>query len=112
MGWNEKLLWGNIFENKNKNLKTALGGAISVDGADFIKYFLERKLIDKYETRKLVYKNSNTTKIIDGIKLGVKFELLWLKVREDIIIELKMRMKKNNYAWKKIKGIIITYGSF
>ena len=64
---------------KNKNLKTALGGAISVDGADFIKYFLERKLIDKYETRKLVYKNSNTTKIIDGIKLGVKFELLWLK---------------------------------
>lgn len=69
-----------IFKNaKNKNLKTALGGAVSVEGADFIKYFLDKNLIDKYETRKLVYKNLKNNKIIEGIKLGVKFELLWLK---------------------------------
>ena len=64
---------------KEKNLKSALGGAVSVDGVDFIKYFLDKNLIDKFETRKLVYKNSNKDKIIEGIKLGVKFELLWLK---------------------------------
>lgn len=64
---------------KNKNLKGALGGAISTDATEFIKKLISEKLINKYETRKLVYKSDTRKDIMDGIKLGVKFELLWLK---------------------------------
>ncbi len=64
---------------RNKKLNTALGGAISTDSTDFIKELLKEKLIDKYETRKLVYHKDGIETIQEGIKLGVKFELLWLK---------------------------------
>ena len=64
-----------------------MGGAVSVEGADFIKYFLDKNLIDKYETRKLVYKNLNNNKIIEGIKLGLNLSFYGLKVKEDTIIE-------------------------
>lgn len=64
---------------KNKNLKTALGGAISLDSKDFIKKLVRERLIEKYETRKLVYKHASVKNIDRGLKAGVEFELLWLK---------------------------------
>ena len=91
-----------IFKNaKNKNLKTALGGAVSAEGADFIRYFLDKNLIDKYETRKLVYKNLKNNKIIDGIKLGVKFELLWLKSKRRYYHRIKDEDEKKNFNVRK-----------
>ncbi len=62
-----------------KNLKTTLGGAVSVESKEFIKKLVENNLIDKYETRKLVYEKSSVDKIEKGLSVGVKFELLWLK---------------------------------
>ena len=64
---------------KIKNLKGALGGAISTESVTFLKELISEKLINKYETRKLVYKSETAKDIFDGINLGVKFELLWLK---------------------------------
>lgn len=64
---------------KQKNLKTTLGGAISNDSKEFIKKLVEENLIEKYETRKLVYKKSSISNFDKGLKKGVKFELLWLK---------------------------------
>jgi 4-hydroxy-2-oxoheptanedioate aldolase len=64
---------------KLKNLKTTLGGAISVESKDFIKKLVNDNLIEKYETRKLVYRSSSINTIEEGLKKGVNFELLWLK---------------------------------
>ena len=69
-----------IFQKaKNKGLKTALGGAISPEATPFIKKLVSKNLIDKFETRKLVYHKSAIENISEGLSLGVKFELLWLK---------------------------------
>ena len=69
-----------IYEKaKKKGLKTALGGAISPDAKSFIEKLVSKNLIDKYETRKLVYDKKAIEKISEGLPLGVKFELLWLK---------------------------------
>ena len=46
---------------------------------DFIKKLVNDNLIEKYETRKLVYKSSSINTIEEGLKKGVNFELLWLK---------------------------------
>ncbi len=64
---------------KAKGLKTALGGAIAVDAETFIKDLISKNLLDKYETRKLVYHKGAVDNISDGLFEGIKFELSWLK---------------------------------
>ena len=69
-----------IFEKtKDKGLKTALGGAISPKATPFIEKLVSMNLLDKFETRKLVYHNTAIANILNGLPLGVEFELLWLK---------------------------------
>ncbi|TSC96024.1 MAG: hypothetical protein Athens101410_177 [Parcubacteria group bacterium Athens1014_10] len=64
---------------KAKGLRTALGGAISNDSISFIKDLASKDLIDKYETRKLVFRKDAVKNISAGLGEGIKFELLWLK---------------------------------
>ena len=64
---------------KLKNLKTTLGGAVSLDSNEFIKNLVGENLIEKYETRKQVYKKSSISTFEKGLTEGVNFELLWLK---------------------------------
>lgn len=66
-------------KSKAKNLKCGLGGAISANSAKFIANLVGLNLIDKYETRKIVYHKDAINTIEQGILLGVEFELLWLK---------------------------------
>jgi len=67
----------NIFNKaRNKNLKTTLGGAISHDSIEFIKHLIKFNLIDKYETRKVVYSSDAINSIAKGLDIGIKFELL------------------------------------
>ena len=65
---------------RQKNLKTGLGGAISTASIDFIRKLYADGLIDKFETRKVVFKSdaivNNPEK---AILKAVEFELLWLK---------------------------------
>ncbi len=69
-----------IFQKaKAKGLKTALGGAISADSISFVKDLVEKNLLDKFETRKLVYHKSAVKNIADGLAVGIQFELQWLK---------------------------------
>ena len=69
-----------IFQKaKDKGLKTALGGAISPDASELIQTLVSQDLLDKFETRKLVYKKAAINNILEGLSTGVKFELLWLK---------------------------------
>ncbi len=69
-----------IFQKaKAKGLKTALGGAISPDSISFIEKLVSKDLLNKFETRKLVYHSNAIENISEGLAAGIKFELLWLK---------------------------------
>lgn len=64
---------------REKNLKCGLGGAISERSVGFIRRLADEKLIDKFETRKVVF-------LADAVKIGPRifraaldFELQWLK---------------------------------
>lgn len=85
----------NIFrKTKEKGLKTALGGAISIASASFIKSLVSKDLLDKYETRKLVYKKSAIQNISEGLSEGIKFELLWLKSKRRYYHRIKNEDEK------------------
>jgi len=79
---------------KAKGLKTALGGAISTDSVQFIKNLVDKDLIDKYETRKLVYRKTAIKNILDGLAEGIKFELLWLKSKRRYYHRIKIEDEK------------------
>ncbi len=64
---------------KEKELRTAIGGAVSPESKDFLTTLVSEKLIDKYETRKTVYEANAIHTIDEGLKAGILFELLWLK---------------------------------
>lgn len=85
----------NIFTKcREKNLKCGLGGAISANSADFIKSLVSRNLIDKYETRKIVYSKDAVDNISEGILTGVEFELLWLKSKRRYYHRIKSEDEK------------------
>jgi hypothetical protein len=80
----------NIFTKcREKGLMCALGGAVSTESASFIESLVEQNLLDKYETRKIVYDKSALNTIEDGIFHGVEFELLWLKSKERYYHKIK-----------------------
>jgi len=100
---------------KEKGLKTALGGAISIASAPLIRALVAENLLDKYETRKCVYGKSGVENISAGLAEGIKFELLWLKSKrryyhrirnedEKRIAMLEERVKKvdPNYVAEKV----------
>jgi len=64
---------------KNRGLKTGLGGAVSAKSESFIKTLVEQELLDKYETRKLVYSKDAVNTLVAGVEAGVEFEVLWLE---------------------------------
>jgi 2-keto-3-deoxy-L-rhamnonate aldolase RhmA len=66
-----------------KHLKTTLGGKILLDAIVFLRQLNEMGLIDKFETRKVAFKNAALDKNIeDGIIKAIEFELLWLKSKK------------------------------
>lgn len=85
----------NVFEkSRAKGLKCGLGGAISSNSADFIKTLVSQNLIDKYETRKIVYDKDAISNIEKGILSGVEFELLWLKSKRRYYNKIKIEDEK------------------
>jgi len=85
----------NIFTKcKEKNLTCGLGGAISANSAEFIKFLISRNLIDKYETRKVVYTKDAVNNISQGILTGVAFEILWLKSKRRYYHRIKIEDEK------------------
>ena len=67
---------------KKKNLHTVMGGGIAKEGISFIKKLVSKKLLDRYETRKIVFSTSESTganHMEEGIIKANLFELLWLQ---------------------------------
>ena len=79
---------------REKNLKCGLGGAISANSSDFVKSLVSQNLIDKYETRKIVYHKDAVNNIAEGILAGVEFELLWLKSKRRYYHNIKSEDEK------------------
>lgn len=69
-------------KSKNNNLVVGMGGGISVDSINFIQKM--EGLIDKFETRKIVFGyENNAEKIKKGILKAIEFESLYLQNKSD-----------------------------
>jgi 4-hydroxy-2-oxoheptanedioate aldolase len=64
---------------KAKELKTGMGGGISIEALPVIKELNENRVLDKFETRKVVFAASSVEFGEPAILKAVEFELLWLK---------------------------------
>ncbi len=64
---------------KAKGLKTGMGGGISIEALPVIKKMNENRVLDKFETRKVVFPASSVKYGEPAILKAVEFELLWLK---------------------------------
>lgn len=62
-----------------KKLSTGLGGAISTDSLPFVRTLISENLIDKFETRKVVFSPESAKYGEKAILKGIEFELLWLQ---------------------------------
>ena len=94
-----------IFQkSRAKGLKCGLGGAISTNSASFIKSLVSQNLVDKYETRKIVYDKDAVHNISEGILAGVEFELLWLKSKRRYYNRIKIEDEKRIEMLEKRLG--------
>lgn len=69
---------------RKKGLRTTMGGGIAKESIPFIKKLAAKKLLDRYETRKIVFsipKSLSTLK--EGIINANIFELLWLENKKN-----------------------------
>ena len=86
-----------FYASKTKGLKTALGGAISPESKEFVRHMIDNDMIDKYETRKIVYNKDAFSTYEEGLKEGINFELQWLRSKRRyyhlISIEDEKRIK-------------------
>ena len=69
---------------KKKGLRTTMGGGIAKEAISFIKKLVAKKLLDRYETRKIVFPTAKSlANIKEGIILANSFELLWLENKKN-----------------------------
>ena len=70
-------------EAKKKGLNTLMGGGIAKEAIPFIKKLVMKKLLDRFETRKIVFSADIATGTVshmeDGIIKANLFELFWLQ---------------------------------
>lgn len=74
---------------KAKGLKTGLGGGVSVLALPIIKKLTENQLLDKFETRKVVFPANSWKYGEKAIPMAAEFELLWLKSKKRYYSRIK-----------------------
>jgi hypothetical protein len=77
-----------------KGLRCALGGAVSGQSHLFIRSLVDEGLIDKYETRKVVYHKEGLKTYAKGLEEGIRFELAWLKSKRRYYHRIKQEDEK------------------
>jgi 4-hydroxy-2-oxoheptanedioate aldolase len=78
---------------KEYGFKTAMGGGISLEAFPVIKEMNSDGLIDKYETRKVVFPSESVSYGESSVLKAVEFELLWLKSKERYYSRIKLEDK-------------------
>ena len=70
-------------EAKKYKLMTVMGGNISVNSTDFIKKLYNKKLLDKIETRNVIFKldKKNIDVLEEAVQGALSFESLWLRTK-------------------------------
>lgn len=69
---------------KSKGIRTTMGGGIAKEAIPFISELISKKLLDRYETRKIVFDGSKKNKNIEeGIVEANRFELMWLENKKN-----------------------------
>lgn len=69
---------------KKKKMITAMGGGIAIEALPFIKKLVNRRLLDYFETRKVVFRAPKRfTGMDEAIVLANRFELLWLQNKKN-----------------------------
>lgn len=69
---------------KKKGFKATMGGGIGPEAAPFIKKLVKKGLLDRFETRKIVFTvPAGLNKIKDAIVKANKFEILWLENKKN-----------------------------
>lgn len=69
---------------KKKGFRTTMGGGMSAKSAGFIRKLSKKKLLDRFETRKVVFRvQKDLSKIARGIDMANEFELLWLESKRE-----------------------------
>ena len=76
---------------KDKGFKFAMGGNITKNSINFIQKLASEKLIDKFETRKVVFDiDSINHDPEEAIDVALKFELLWMKSKQRFYSKIKI----------------------
>jgi 4-hydroxy-2-oxoheptanedioate aldolase len=94
--------------SKSRGMENAVGGGVSVHSIPFFQRLAEEKLIDRYETRKVIFKCPDAlhNHTENGIMKAVGFELLWLKNKRDyyqiISVEDAQRIQMLEARYKTI----------
>jgi 4-hydroxy-2-oxoheptanedioate aldolase len=83
-----------FIKSKEHSLKTALGGGITTDTLPIISELNSESLIDKYETRKVVFPADSARHGEKAILKAVEFELLWLQSKRRYYSGIKKEDEK------------------
>lgn len=76
-------------KSKDKGLKTGMGGGISKQALPVVEKLAEMKVLDKYETRKVVFPVTAVKHGEAAILKAVEFELAWLKSKRRYYSRIK-----------------------
>lgn len=69
-------------KSKAKGIMQGMGGGVSPESIPFIRKL--GKNLEKFETRKVVFKNDSSMNIEKGLALAMEFELLYLKNKREM----------------------------
>ena len=80
---------------KSYNKKCYLGGAISLGSEDFINKLIKSDLLDKFETRYVIFDGKKVTDFKKCLYLANVFEVEWMKyVRESYLLSANKDLKR------------------
>jgi len=78
---------------KKRGLNTVMGGGIAKEAIPFIKKLVTKKLLDRYETRKIIFHTdpqAAASKMEEGIIKANLFELFWLQNKKKYYTNMAM----------------------
>lgn len=74
---------------KKKGMRTTMGGGIAVEAIPFIKKLVAKNLLNRFETRKIVFSVPKSfAKTERGIIKANMFELLWLENKRNYYLDI------------------------
>ncbi len=88
-----------LYKAKKRNLVTCIGGNVDNNSLPFFNMLKKKGLLDKYETRKVVFKTTKKTQISSiGVDKALEFEMMWLENKKNyytqIIEEDELRLNR------------------